>query len=69
MVQAIMQHLNPQLQTLMKDEDFKGSQPLLFGEKAKSKIQAAAALKKVVTPSGDKGKLKGFHKSHPQRNS
>jgi len=29
---AIMQHLNPQLQTLMKDADFKGSQPLLFGE-------------------------------------
>jgi len=24
---AIMQHLNPQLQILMKDEDFKGSQP------------------------------------------
>jgi len=39
----------------MKDKDFKGSQPLLFGEdfgeKAKSKIEAAAALKKVVTPS------------------
>jgi len=31
-------------------------------------IRAAAALKKVVTPSGDKGKQKGFHKSHPQRN-
>ena len=29
---AIMKHLNPQLQTLMKDEDFKRSQPLLFGE-------------------------------------
>ena len=29
---AIMQYLNPQLQTLMKDEDFKESQPLLFGE-------------------------------------
>ena len=70
---AIMQHLNPQLQTLMKDKDFKGSQPLLFGEdfgeKAKSKIEAAAALKKVVTSSGDKGKQKGFHKSHPHRNS
>jgi len=35
---AIMEHLNPQLQTLIKDKDFKGSQPLLFrenfGEKA-----------------------------------
>ena len=29
---AIMQHLNPQLQTLMKDKDFKGAQPLLFRE-------------------------------------
>jgi len=70
---AIMQHLNPQLQTLMKDEDFKGAQPLLFGEgfgeKAKTKIEATAALKKVVNPSGDKGKHKGFYKSHPQRNS
>ena len=59
-----MQHLNPQLQTLMKDKDSKGSQYLLFrenfGEKAKSKIEAAAA---VVTPSGDKGNLKGFTKA------
>jgi len=38
----------------MKDVDFKGSQPLLFGEdfgeKAKSRMEAAAALKKVVNP-------------------
>jgi len=37
----------------MKDEDFKGSQPLLFGEdfgeKAKAKIETAAALKKSST--------------------
>ena len=70
---AIIQHLNPQLQTLMKDEDFKESQPLLFGEdfgeKAKARIEVAAALKKVVNPLGDKGKHKGFQKSHPQRNS
>jgi len=50
-----MQHLNPQLQTLMKDVDFKGSQPLLFGEdfgeKAKSRMEAAAALRKVVNPT------------------
>ena len=51
---AIMQHLDPQLQTLMKDADFKGSQPLLFGrhlgEKAKARMEAAAVLRKVVDP-------------------
>ena len=55
-----MQHLNPQLQTLMKDVDFKGSQPLLFGEdfgeKAKARLEVAAALRKVVNPSGGKAK-------------
>ena len=65
---AIMQHLNPQLQTLMKDVDFKGSQLLLFGEdfgeKAKSRMEAAAALRKVVNPTVPKGKS-GFQKSHP----
>ena len=67
---AIMQHLNPQLQTLMKDVDFKGSQPLLFGddfgEKAKSRMEAAAALRKVVNPTAPKRKS-GFQKSHPQK--
>jgi len=70
---AIMQHLNPQLQTLMKEVDFKGSQPLLFGEdfgeKAKGRMEAAAALRKVVNPSGSKGKQMGFRRSHPQRNT
>ena len=37
-----MKHLNPQLQTLMKDSDFKGAEPFLFGEdfgeKAKAKL-------------------------------
>ena len=68
---AIMQHLNPQLQTLMKDEDFKESQPLLFGEnfgeKAKARMEAAAALRKVVIPP--KPKQSGFQKGHPQRNT
>ena len=66
-----MQHLNPQLQT--KDADFKGSQPLLFGEnfgeKAKARMEAAAALRKVVNPPGPKGKQMGFQKSHPQRST
>ena len=70
---AIMQYLNPQLQTLMKDVDFKGSQPLLFGEdfgeKAKTRIEAAAALRKVVNPPGPKGKQAVFQKSHPQQNT
>ena len=64
---AIMQHLNPQLQTLMKDVDFKGSQPLLFvedfGEKAKTRIEAAAALRKVVNSLGPKGKHVVFRKA------
>ena len=68
---AIMKHLNPQLQTLMKDEDFKGSQPFLFGEdfgdKAKGRMEAAAALRKVINPSGPKGKQTVFQKDHPQR--
>ena len=70
---VIMQHLNPQLQTLMKDVDFKGTQPLLFeenfGEKAKARMEAAAALQKIVTPAGSKGKQTGFQKGHPQKNT
>ena len=70
---AIMQHLNPQLQTLMKDVDFKGTQPLLFredfGEKAKARMEAAATLHKIVTPAGSKGKQTGFQKGHPQKNT
>jgi len=57
---AIMQHLNPQLQTFLIEEDFSGSQPLLFGEyfgeKAKAKI--AAALRKAVNPPVTKSKEK-----------
>jgi len=67
---AIIQYLNPQLQALMKDIDFKESQPLLlgedFGEKAKLRMEAAAALRKVVNPTVPKVKL-GFQKSHPQK--
>ena len=70
---AIMEHLNPQLQTQMKDKDFKRSQPLLFGEdfgeKAKARLKAAAALRKVVNPPGSKEKQSGFQKSHPQKST
>ena len=65
---AIMQHLNPQLLTLMKDEDFKGAQPLLFGEhfrvKVKARMEKAVALKKIALPP--KPKHSGFRKSHHQ---
>jgi len=68
---AIMQHLNPQLQTLMKDEDFKGAQPLLFGEhfgeKAKSQMEEAVALKEIVLLP--KPKHLGFQKGHSQQHT
>ena len=64
---AIMQHLNLQLLTLMKDVDFKGTQPLLFGvdfgEKAKARMEAAAALQKIVTPAGSKENRQVFRKA------
>jgi len=70
---AVMKHLNPQLQSLMKELDFKGSQPLLFGEdfgeKAKAKLEAAAALKNSIYPASGKPKQTGFRGSHPCRNN
>ena len=68
---SLLQHLNPQLQSLMKESDFKEAQPYLFGEdfaeKAKCKLEAAAALRKSVYPSSTKGKS-GFRGSHPRKN-
>ena len=50
---AIMKQLNPQLQALIKEGDFKEAQPGLFGEdfgeKAKAKLETAAALKNPST--------------------
>ena len=47
-----LHHLNPQLKRLMNESDFTGVQLYLFGEdfgiKAKEKLDAAAALQKVV---------------------
>ena len=67
---AVLQNLNPQLQPLMKESDFKGAQPYLLGEnfaeQAKSKLEAAAALKKSVYPSF-KGKSV-FRGGHPRKN-
>jgi len=50
--QTLIQHCNPQSKKLMKDQDFKDSQPYLFGEDfgqtAKEKLESAAALWKIV---------------------
>jgi len=53
-----MKHLNPQLQSLMKDSDFKGAQPFLFGEDfgEKAKLEVAAALKKTIGPPANRSK-------------
>ena len=68
---SLLQRLNPQLQSLMKESDFKEAQPYLFGEdyaeKAKCKLEAAAALRKSVYLSSTKGKS-GFRGSHPRKN-
>ena len=73
LVIVIMQHLNPQLKTLMKDVDFKGNQPLLFGEnfgeKGKARMEVAATLQKIVTLAGSKGRQTGFQKGQPQKNT
>ena len=66
---ALLQHLNPLLKQLVEESDFKEAPPMLFGENfgvlAKQRIEAAAALKKILAT--DKGKW-GFRQSHPQKN-
>jgi len=67
--QAVLQQLNPQLKSLIKDEDFKDAPPYLFGEHfasvAKERLEAAAVLKKSVAT----GSKQGFQRSHPQNYS
>ena len=67
---AVLQYLNPQLQPLMKESNFKGAQPYLLGEnfaeQAKSKLEVAAALNKSMYPSF-KGKS-AFWGGHPRKN-
>ena len=67
----LLQHLNPQLKELMK-EDFVALQPYLFGKDfgsiVKGKLEAAAALKKAVYPQSGKGK-QGFQGGYPRKNS
>ena len=68
----ILQHLNPQLKSLMKESNFTGTQPYLFGEdfgaKAKEKLEAAAVLKKAIYPQPSKGKL-GYSGGYPHKYS
>ena len=68
---TLLQHLNPQLKYLMKDSDFSKGHPFLFGENfgemAKAKLEAAAALKKAAYPTS-KGSKQGFWEGYPQRN-
>ena len=66
----VLEHLNPQLKGLMKEEDFAAAQPFLFGEEfgamAKSRLEATAALKKIVYPQSNKGK-QGFQGGYPRK--
>ena len=57
----------------MNDNDFGKAQPFLFGEdfgeKAKARLEAAAALKKVVYQSIKGSSKQGFQGSYPQRSN
>ena len=69
---TLLQHLNPLLKDLMKNSDFSKGHPFLsgknFGEMAKAKLEAAAALKKVAYPTS-KGSKQGFWEGYPRRNN
>ena len=62
---AILQHLNAQLKSLVKDEDFATAAPFLFGpnfgEIAKERLEAAALIQKAQP------KPQNFQKRHPQK--
>ena len=68
--QHLLQHFNPQLKKLMNDQDFEDAAPYLFGEdfaqKAKSKLESAAALRKAVYQPTSKGKT-GFHGGYSRK--
>jgi len=69
----LMQHFNPQLKGLMNDSDFGKAQPFLFGEnfgeKAKARLEAAAAIKKVAYQSNKGSSKQGFRGSYPRRSN
>ena len=65
---AILQHLNPQLKSLVKDEDFTTAAPFLFGpnfgEIAKERLEAAALIQKTQPKP-----QQNFQRRHPQKQS
>ena len=67
--QAILQQLNLQLKSVIKNEDFADAPPYLFGEHfaslAKEHLEAALVLKKSVSTSSTA--KQDFQKGHPQR--
>ena len=62
----ILQHLNPQLKSLVQDADLIYTPPSLFGAKfgeiAKEHLEAAALIQKSQPKS-----TQGFQKHHPQK--
>ena len=69
----LMQHFNPQIKGLINDSDSGKAQSFLFGEdfleKAKARLEAAAALKKVVYQSIKGSSKQGFQGSYPRRSN
>ena len=67
--QVLLEQFNPHLKKLMKDKDFAKAQPYLFGQdfgqKAKEKLDAAEALRKVVYKQPPKGKA-NFQGGYPR---
>ena len=68
-----MQTFNPQLKGLMNDSGFGKAQPFLFGEdfgeKVKARLEATAALQKVVYQSNKGSSKQGFRGSYPRRSN
>ena len=66
--QAILQQLNPQLKSLIKDEEFADAPPYLFGEcfasLAKECLEAALVLKKSASTSSTP--KQGFREATPK---
>ena len=63
---TILQHLNPQLKSLVQDADFAEASPCLFGtnfgELAKERLEAAALIQKAAQKAPQ-----NFQKHHPQK--
>ena len=65
----LMKNLNLQLQSLMKDSDFKDAQPFLLGKDfGKTRLEDVAALNRTVYAHPSSSKLK-FRPNHPCKNN